>query len=170
MNSATMKLKIVAFLLCVTSVACHILSKGHQVFNDLIAMDLEEQDYVEIMSYLTARFHRNVVDNDALVKVLEEHDKEIKVLKEDILNAALTKNNDFAGKLCDLPSYKSCLAGDCCIRAEYAFTNLALGQIAWQSSNLFSDRGQAIKAVDGNRDSDWDHSSCTHTDDQNFDW
>ncbi|CAL1538423.1 unnamed protein product, partial [Lymnaea stagnalis] len=43
--------------------------------------------------------------------------------------------------------------------------NIALKQIAVQSSTYDSNKSGAKKAVDGNRDSDYYKYSCTHTDD-----
>ena len=45
-----------------------------------------------------------------------------------------------------------------------ALENVALNKPAEQSSNLNPRRWHAPMAVDGNRDSNFDHNSCTHTD------
>ena len=44
--------------------------------------------------------------------------------------------------------------------------NLAVGRPAWQSSTYSNPNGPAVaeRAVDGNEDSEFDHNSCSHTD------
>ncbi|XP_041958045.1 uncharacterized protein LOC121716004 isoform X1 [Alosa sapidissima] len=48
------------------------------------------------------------------------------------------------------------------VYAESNLKNVALDGIATQSGKTW-DSGHAIKAIDGNRDSIWNHNSCSHT-------
>ena len=41
--------------------------------------------------------------------------------------------------------------------------NLALDKLTYQSSDNYADRAKSSAAVDGNRDANFFHGSCTHT-------
>ena len=57
-------------------------SKGLKVFTELIATDLEEDDFLEIMNYIGSRFHWHYCDKriQTLLDTTDQHEKEIQRL------------------------------------------------------------------------------------------
>ncbi|MEW8547415.1 MAG: discoidin domain-containing protein [Candidatus Thiodiazotropha sp.] len=213
-------------------------SKGLKVFSELIATDLEEDDFLEIMNYIGSRFHWHYCDEriQTLLEATTQHEKEIqtlsanltdykkryeeamkklmnitdqlgteiqrltielyedkqqlrseisetkidlsekiandsKVSNDDIQKAMAEQNNQLKQAFCDLKSIKSCLSGDCCFEQTFKWKNVALGKTAWQSSDYYSDHGQASAAVDGNRNiSLLVGKSCFHTQKESHAW
>ena len=83
----------------------------------------------------------------------------------------LIKKNELSYRyaLCDSSNFDTCLSGDCCISHQYVYNyNFASGKNAWQSSECC--RGQPNLALDGNRDSNYHHNSCTHTSSESNPW
>ena len=57
------------------------------------------------------------------------------------------------------------------LKSQFIFpANLAKHKRASQSSNRFTDQGDASKAVDGNTNGHWSSRTCTHTTDDLYPW
>ena len=83
-------------------------SKGLKVFTELIATDLEEEDFLEIMNYIGSRFHWHYCDEriQTLLDTTDRHEKEIQRLSaEQVDNKEQLRS--------EIPQVKLDIAAEC---------------------------------------------------------